>query len=104
MIGPGFGTRYRGGLPMRIAIGGLMHESNTFAPLPADRRRFEEGSFTRGRAILDAWGEAHHEMGGFIAGAEALGYELVPTVMAWATPSGPVDDEVLDEVVAEIAD
>ncbi len=32
---------------MRIAIGGLMHESNTFAPLPADRRRFEEGSFTR---------------------------------------------------------
>jgi microcystin degradation protein MlrC len=89
---------------MRIAIGGLMHESNTFAPLPADRRRFEEGSFTRGRAILDAWGEAHHEMGGFVAGADSLGYELLPTVMAWATPSGPVADEVLDEVVAEIAE
>ena len=89
---------------MRIAIGGIMHESNTFAPLLANRRRFEEGSLTRGDALLDVWREAHHEMGGFIAGAERFVYEPVPTVMAWATPSGPVDDEVLDEVVAEIAD
>ncbi len=89
---------------MRIAIGGIMHESNTFAPLPADRRRFEEGSLTRGDALLDVWREAHHEMGGFIAGAERFGYEPVPTVMAWATPSGPVDDAVLDEVVAAIGD
>jgi microcystin degradation protein MlrC len=87
---------------MRIAIGGIMHESNTFAPIPADRQRFEEGSLTRGDALLDAWREAHHEVGGFIAGAEAFGYELAPTLMAWATPSGPVDDAVLDEAVAEI--
>ena len=49
---------------MRIGIGGIMHESNTFAPLPADRRRFEEGSLTRGDALLPVWREAHHEMGG----------------------------------------
>src|SRR5579875_224160 len=91
--GPGLSCRRdqdrRGwrGPPMRIAIGGIMHESNTFAPLPADRQRFEEGSWTRGRAMLDVWREAHHEMGGFIAGSESFGYELVPTVMAWATPS-----------------
>jgi microcystin degradation protein MlrC len=89
---------------MRIAIGGIMHESNTFAPLLADRRRFEEGSWTRGAALLDNWREAHHEIGGFLAGAEPLGYEPVPTVMAWATPAGPVEDDVLDEVVAEIGD
>ena len=89
---------------MRVAIGGIMHESNTFAALPTDRRRFEEGSLTRGGAVLDAWREAHHELGGFIAGAEAdWATRSIPTVMAWATPSGPVDDEVLDEVVAEIA-
>jgi microcystin degradation protein MlrC len=89
---------------MRIAIGGIMHESNTFAPLQADRQRFEEGSLTRSEAMLDVWCEAHHEMGGFIAGSEPFGYEPVPTVMAWATPSGPVDDDVLDEVVAGIAE
>jgi len=87
---------------MRIAIGGVMHESNTFASTVTDRGRFEEGSLTWGDAMLPVWREAHHEMGGFIAGAEREGYELAPTVMAWATPSGPVDDPVLDEVVEGI--
>jgi microcystin degradation protein MlrC len=41
-------------------------------------------------------------MGGFIEGAERFGYELLPTVMAWATPAGPVIDEVLDEVTDRI--
>ncbi len=43
-------------------------------------------------------------MGGFIAGANQFGYELAPTVMAWATPAGPVDDAIFDEIVEEIAD
>jgi len=89
---------------MRIAIGGFMHESNTFAPLPTDRARFEQGSLTHGADLVAAWGDAHHEVGGFIAGATRLGYDLVPTVMAWATPAGPVEDAVLDEVVEEIGD
>ncbi len=95
----------RGGAPaMRIAIGGIMHESNTFAPMLTDRRRFEEGSLTRGEALRTVWSEAHHEVGGFLAGAERNGYELAPTTMAWATPAGPVDDAVIDEVVDEIID
>jgi microcystin degradation protein MlrC len=88
---------------MRIAIGGIMHESNTFATTLTDRARFEEGSLTWGEALVPIWREAHHEMGGFIAGIEREGYELAPTVMAWATPAGPVDDPVLDEVIDEIA-
>jgi microcystin degradation protein MlrC len=87
---------------MRVAVGGIMHESNTFAPQPADRRRFEEGSLAAGADILPVWKDAHHEMGGFIAGAEQFGYELLPTVMAWATPAGPVTDDVLEEVVSGI--
>jgi microcystin degradation protein MlrC len=89
---------------MRIAIGGIMHESNTWAPLPTDRRRFKEGSLTRGEALLPVWRDDHHEMGGFIAGAERFGYEVVPTAMAWATPAGPVDDAVIEEIVGEIID
>jgi microcystin degradation protein MlrC len=87
---------------MRIAIAGLMHESNTFAPQPADRQRFVEGSWTTGNAMLPVWRDAHHEMGGFIEGAERFDYELLPTVMAWATPAGPVTDGVLDEVTDRI--
>ena len=87
---------------MRIAIGGIMHESNTFATTKADRQRFVAGSLAFGAELLPVWREAHHEVGGFIAGAAQFGYELVPTVMAWATPSGPTDDAVLDEVVEKI--
>ena len=84
---------------MRILIAGLMHESNTFAATPADRRRFEEGSLAAGPDVLPIWKDAHHEFGGFIEGAGRFGYDPVPSVMAWATPSGPVADAVLDEVV-----
>lgn len=78
---------------MRIAVAGFMHESNTFAPLPADLARFREGSLTYGDAVIPIWQEAHHEVGGFIEGAGKFGYELVPVAMAWATPAGPVSDE-----------
>src|ERR1700722_6198104 len=98
------GNRPRGAPAMRIAIGGIMHESNTFAAAPTDRRKFEEGSLTRGDAMLPVWRDAHHELGGFIAGAERLRYALCPPAMAWATPAGPVDDAVIDEVVGEIVE
>ncbi|MBN9120579.1 MAG: M81 family metallopeptidase, partial [Planctomycetes bacterium] len=47
---------------MRIAVGGFMHESNTFAPLPADLTRFREGSLTYGDAVIPVWQDAHHEV------------------------------------------
>jgi microcystin degradation protein MlrC len=78
---------------MRIAVAGFMHESNTFAPLPADLARFREGSLTYGDAVIPIWQDAHHELGGFIEGAAKFGYDLVPVAMAWATPAGPVADE-----------
>src|SRR5262245_43637515 len=87
---------------MRILIAGLMHESNTFAAIPATMKRFVEGSIAAGPDMLPSWKDAHHEFGGFIEGADRYGYDLVPSVMAWATPSGPVDDTVLDEVVDRI--
>jgi len=87
---------------MKIAIGGIMHESNTFAPQPADRQRFEEASLTSGEELLAIWKDAHHEVGGFIGGAAKYQYSLVPTMMGWATPSGPVDDKIFDEIVAAI--
>jgi microcystin degradation protein MlrC len=89
---------------MRIAIGGFMHESNTFAPLPTDRARFETGSLSSGDNLVAVWQDAHHEVGGFIAGASRFGYDIAPTVMAWATPAGPVEDAIFDEIVQEISD
>lgn len=83
---------------MRIAIAGFMHESNTFNPLCTDRAAFAAQCLAFGPALLDEWRDAHHEVGGFIEAAGIEGFEPVPIVMAWAIPSGPVADAVLDEV------
>ncbi|MFO0890825.1 MAG: M81 family metallopeptidase [Isosphaeraceae bacterium] len=87
---------------MRVAIAGLMHESNTFSGTITDRARFLEASLTRGEELLRRWRDAHHEVGGFLEGSQRAGFDLRPLVMGWATPGGPVADDVLDEVVAEI--
>jgi microcystin degradation protein MlrC len=87
---------------MRIALAGFMHESNTFNPIRTDRAAFEAQSLTYGPALMDEWRDAHHEMGGFIEAANLEGFTPLPIVMAWATPSGPVSDAVLDEVIGRI--
>jgi len=81
---------------MRIAVGGFMHESNTFAAHATDLERFREGSLTYGPAMVPVWREAHHEVGGFLAAARELAFDLVPLGMAWATPGGPVTDEFFE--------
>ena len=49
-----------------------------------------------------------HELGGFIAGAEEYGYEMVPLMGAVATPAGAVQAEayeaLLDELLGLIRD
>ncbi|MDE0010456.1 MAG: M81 family metallopeptidase [Candidatus Poribacteria bacterium] len=78
-----------------IAIGGIMHESNTFCETPTDYAAFSQ---TISRYLLDAWAETHHEMTGFIQGASQYNYTVYPTIMASATPAGPVTDDAFDRL------
>src|SRR5262249_50633792 len=89
---------------MRIAVAGFLHESNTFNPLRTDRAAFAEQGLAFGSDLLAEWREAHHEVGGFLESAATLGFEPVPLLMAWATPSGPVVDELFDEITARLID
>jgi microcystin degradation protein MlrC len=83
---------------IRIAIGGLMHESNTFAGAATDRHAFEVGGLETGDGIFARWGAAHHEVAGFFDAAQADGFEIVPTLMGWATPAGAVAQECYHEL------
>ena len=76
-----------------IAIGGIMHESNTFSDTRTDYGAFSQ---TFARYLMNAWGETHHEMAGFIQGATQYDYTAYPTLMASATPAGPVTDDAFD--------
>jgi microcystin degradation protein MlrC len=87
---------------MRIALAGFMHESNTFNPIRTDRAAFKAQSLVYDLDLFSEWSNAHHEMGGFIEAARVEGFEPVPLVMAWATPSGPVTPDVFEKVVEQI--
>src|SRR5438876_5911488 len=87
---------------MRIAIAGFMHESNTFNPVVTDRAAFQAQSLVFGDDLIEEWQDTHHEVGGFLEAAEVEGFEPLPIVMAWATPSGPVADSFFEEITGHI--
>src|SRR3954454_5268494 len=75
-----------------------MHESNTFALGRTDISAFVAGGLETGEGIFERWGKAHHEVGGFFEAAAHRGFEVVPTLMGWATPSGPLTAETYREL------
>ena len=78
-----------------IAIGGIMHESNTFSNTPTDIEAFSQ---TIGDDLFSVWKDTHHEMGGFIQGTIQHNHTTYPTIMATATPAGPVTDDAFDKL------
>lgn len=88
----------------RVGIASLMHESNTFYPVPTTREMFRDTCLVSGREVISHWGEAHHEIGGMLEVLPALGLETVPLLTGTAMPSGPVEEEAYEEILAEILD
>lgn len=86
----------------RIAIGGILHESNSFSSTPTELAAFERGQLRRGDEIVREWSESNHEVAGYLEGAAKFGFDPVPLMVAQATPAGPVTDETLDAFVDEL--
>ena len=84
---------------MRIGIASLNHESNTFASFPTTLSDFR---FVRGQEIIEQYRPTFHELGGFIAGADEYGYEMVPLMGAVATPAGAVEAEAYEALTDEL--
>src|SRR5580704_13591129 len=89
---------------MRIAIGQLWQETNTFNPLPTARQDFEDFGVVRGSEIIRRFHDTN-ELGGFI---QSLGRwperpEIVGLVRLPAWPSGRATPETFrwlrDELV-----
>jgi microcystin degradation protein MlrC len=86
---------------MRIAIGGILHESNTFASGPTPLEAFAKRHH-RGSEVLEYWADTHHEVAGFIQGAASFAYEPYPTMVAGATPGGPLTSAAFETLVGEL--
>lgn len=79
----------------KIAFGGIMHESNTFSSTPTDFKAFSK---TIGDDIVSTWKDTHHEMGGYIQCIERQDVSGIPTLMATATPAGPVTADAFEKL------
>ena len=93
---------------MRIATGGIAHETNTFAEgrtTIEDFRRFGgHPGLREGRQIIEVFTGARVPTGGYIAAAEQLGIELAPLIWAFPQPSGIVAQDAWEELVGMLVE
>jgi microcystin degradation protein MlrC len=91
---------------MRIAIGGFLHESHSFAPLPTRWADFlAPGGFPpvqRPATLVEGLRASAVAAGGAIAAAEAAGATIAPLSWGFAYPAGPVTAEAFERLAALI--
>ena len=89
---------------MRIASGGVQHETNTFSRTPTTLADFVRDSncgerLAGGDTIFERFRGTGSIHGGYISGAEAAGFELVPLLCARAQPSGLVEEAAFETML-----
>jgi microcystin degradation protein MlrC len=90
---------------MRIAIGGISHETSTFARTPTTRCDFETGlGLFRGAAIVEKFRGTNNCTGGFLEGALGHDFEPVPLLWTFAYPGGLIPREDYDSLKSEFLD
>jgi len=80
---------------MRIGIGGLHHETNSFSNILITDEVLAQRSY-EGEQILENMTGVRNYVGGFIAAGKELGVEVVPAAMGYCTPSGHITKEAME--------
>lgn len=88
----------------RIAVGGIIHETHTFAPDKTELAGFERQSLFEGEAVLREMRGTRTPLGGEIEALDGLGYTPVPLLYAAAMPSGMVTAEAYAMLRARFLD
>ena len=86
---------------MRIAIGCIGHETNTFSPVVTTIDSFKNGSYHRGDQIITAFRGTRTITGGFLDVAEQFNLQPIPLLWAFATPSGMVEQSAYQTLKTE---
>jgi microcystin degradation protein MlrC len=92
----------------RIAVGGFLHETNTFAPTKATYAAFEHGggwpAMAQGADVLKVMRRINVGLAGFVEAAETYGWELIPTIACGASPSAHVTEDAFERIVKIMVD
>jgi microcystin degradation protein MlrC len=92
----------------RIAVGGFLHETNTFAPTKATYADFVHGggwpAMMLGAGVLKTMRNINVGLAGFVDQAGRNGWELVPTIACAATPCAHVTEDAYERIVKVMID
>jgi microcystin degradation protein MlrC len=88
---------------MRVAVGGIMQETNTFCAVPATLRDFAP-YICRREAIISAYEHTRTPIGGFLNGAQQGDLTVVPTFFAHAVSSGLTERRAFEKLVGELTE
>src|SRR5437879_7640858 len=87
----------------KILIASMMHETNTFSPVPTPLESFRPLS---GDAAIAEFKDTNTQLGGFLDVAQRMGADVVVRRAAGARPSGnverPADEDMCDAIVGGI--
>jgi microcystin degradation protein MlrC len=93
-------------MTQRIAIGGFLHESHSFAPRPTTYADFlHPGGLPPlmiGAEMLETVRSTSVPAAGALAVAEEAGASIIPLAWGFANPAGPVQDEAFERIAALI--
>ncbi len=89
---------------MRVAIGGIVHETHTFSSAPTTLESFRARHFLLGEDLFTFAGTKTSLGGAIEAAKKEEGLELIPTLYAAATPSGLVTRQAFDHLSALLLD
>ncbi|MDR3537948.1 MAG: M81 family metallopeptidase [Acetobacteraceae bacterium] len=87
---------------MRIAVGSLMQETNTFVPFRTTVDTFNAYYLRRDAELLTGFGSARVEIPGFLSVLAEAGATPVPLLAGHGGSNGPVMRETFDVLVSEM--
>ena len=83
----------------KIVIGMMMHETNTFSPVPTPLTAFRP---LAGAAAVEEFRDTNTQIGGFLQVAQEMGAEVSVPIAAGAHPSGYVERAAYEEMCEAI--
>lgn len=90
----------------RIALGGITHETNTYATDVLGETVLADFDVLRGAALVETLRSTRTYLGGALAAVDELGAEAVPLLHAYAQPGGTISHaayaELRDELLARL--
>ncbi|KRF67597.1 MlrC domain protein [Bacillus sp. Soil768D1] len=87
---------------MRIGIGHIMHETNTFSAVKTTEDSFKEILWARNEEVLRCHDGVKDYIGGMIDKGRELGADLIPSFSAFANPAGTITKECFEILKKEL--